>query len=108
MTMESKPETVHMRNIEDEEFGTGSTPTPTNEAAHFGNGVAEKDHAKAVSPDVENGISEDLSPEHRDYLLARHGTTDLNPLPTMDPADPLNWPSWKVGGFSMIQSRIVN
>lgn len=44
---------------------------------------------------VEAGAS-DLSPAHRDYLIARHGTTDLSPLPTMDPADPLNWPAWKV------------
>lgn len=42
---------------------------------------------------LENGA---LSPEHREYLLARHGTLDLDPIPSMDPADPLNWPSWKV------------
>jgi hypothetical protein len=38
----------------------------------------------------------ELSPEHRAYLLERHGTVDLDPLPSMDPADPHNWPSWKV------------
>ncbi|KAI5306232.1 hypothetical protein KEM56_001744 [Ascosphaera pollenicola] len=36
-----------------------------------------------------------LSPEHREYILSRHGTLDLDPLPSMDPADPLNWPTWK-------------
>lgn len=45
---------------------------------------------------VENGPAEHLTPEHREYLVSRHKTVDLNPLPTMDPADPLNWPSWKV------------
>ena len=45
---------------------------------------------------LEDGPSEDLTPEHREYLLSRHKTLDLIPLPTMDPADPLNWPSWKV------------
>ncbi|KAF1981651.1 synaptic vesicle transporter [Aulographum hederae CBS 113979] len=35
-----------------------------------------------------------LTEEHREYLLQRHGTLDLDPLPSKDPADPLNWPSW--------------
>lgn len=53
---------------------------------------------KASSQDnthLENGLTEKLTPEHREYLIARHGTVDLNPLPSMDPADPLNWASWK-------------
>jgi hypothetical protein len=37
-----------------------------------------------------------LSPEHREYLLKRHGTLDLSPLPSMDDADPYNWAPWKV------------
>jgi hypothetical protein len=37
-----------------------------------------------------------LSKLHRDYLMERHGTLELDPLPTMDPADPYNWPEWKV------------
>jgi hypothetical protein len=37
-----------------------------------------------------------LSEQHRAYLLQRHGTLDLDPVPSMDPADPYNWPSWKV------------
>lgn len=36
-----------------------------------------------------------LSEEHRDYLIQRHGTLDLEPLPSADPADPYNWPRWK-------------
>lgn len=56
--------------------------------------IEEKDHA-LDGADVEAG-SGNLSQEHRDYLIARHGTYDLLPLPTMDPADPLNWPAWKV------------
>jgi hypothetical protein len=42
------------------------------------------------------GESDILSPDHRDYLLQRHGTLDLTPLPSADPADPLNWPQSKV------------
>jgi hypothetical protein len=45
---------------------------------------------------LEHGLAGNLEPEHREFLLSRHKTVDLNPLPTMDPADPLNWPSWKV------------
>lgn len=39
-----------------------------------------------------------LSESHKLYLIERHGTVDLDPIPTMDSADPYNWPSWKVGG----------
>lgn len=38
----------------------------------------------------------DLSENHARYIRSRHGTLDLDPLPSMDPADPLNWPLWKV------------
>jgi MFS family permease len=36
-----------------------------------------------------------LTQEHRQYLLHRHGTLDLDPLPTSSDADPYNWPAWK-------------
>ncbi|KAL2817045.1 MFS multidrug transporter [Aspergillus cavernicola] len=36
-----------------------------------------------------------LSEQHQAYLLQRHGTLDIDPIPSMDPADPYNWPSWK-------------
>lgn len=45
---------------------------------------------------AESNPSEPLSPEHRAYLLERHGTVDLLPLPSADPADPLNWSQTKV------------
>ena len=35
-----------------------------------------------------------ISQEHKDYLIARHGTFNLLPLPSMDDDDPLNWPNW--------------
>ncbi|KAG7665107.1 uncharacterized protein J8A68_001416 [[Candida] subhashii] len=37
----------------------------------------------------------DLTQEHYDYLMERHGTIELDPLPSADPNDPLNWPEWK-------------
>ncbi|UPK95687.1 hypothetical protein LCI18_006622 [Fusarium solani-melongenae] len=36
-----------------------------------------------------------LSEEHKRYLLKRHGTINLDPVPYMSDADPLNWPKWK-------------
>ena len=38
----------------------------------------------------------ELSPEHRDYLMQRHGTLDLEPMPGFGDADPYNWSPWKV------------
>lgn len=36
-----------------------------------------------------------LPKAHRDYLIQRHGTLELDPIPGMGPADPYNWPEWK-------------
>ncbi|KAH8888102.1 MFS general substrate transporter [Thozetella sp. PMI_491] len=36
-----------------------------------------------------------ISEEHHAYLVARHGTACLEPLPEMDDTDPLNWPDHK-------------
>ena len=44
---------------------------------------------------INTGAAAGISQEHRDYLLARHGTLELDPLPSADPADPYNWPQWK-------------
>ena len=63
----------------------------------------ESHHEMQRKNDAEEGFSETplqhlggditgtLSPEHREYLLARHGTFDLDPIPAMDDADPYNW-----------------
>lgn len=41
-------------------------------------------------------LAGNLSKTHRDYLMERHGTLELDPMPGMSPADPYNWPEWKV------------
>ncbi|KAJ5768766.1 hypothetical protein N7520_003325 [Penicillium odoratum] len=61
-------------------------------------------HVEGVSPSamesgkeafyVEDRVAH-LSEEHRQYLLARHGTLDLDPIPDMNDADPYNWPRWR-------------
>lgn len=56
----------------------------------------ELGHAPTHATYFEKDAAEALTPEHRQYLLDRHGTLDLDPLPTLGDADPYNWPSWKV------------
>ncbi|KAE8152438.1 major facilitator superfamily domain-containing protein [Aspergillus avenaceus] len=42
-----------------------------------------------------DAVASRISKAHRDYLMERHGTLELDPIPSMDPADPYNWSSWK-------------
>jgi len=53
---------------------------------------AQPTHATYIDKD---GVV-NLSQEHHDYLVRRHGTADLDPMPAFDDADPYNWPQWKV------------
>ncbi|KAE8317395.1 major facilitator superfamily domain-containing protein [Aspergillus transmontanensis] len=65
----------------------------------------EKDDASSPVPgdkyDLESSVQLEtkdenpLTEDHRQYLLQRHGTVDLDPLPDMTDADPYNWPTWK-------------
>lgn len=52
-----------------------------------------------------DSVATRLSKGHRDYLIDRHGTLDLDPVPGMNPADPYNWPAWKVSLF--LQKRLI-
>lgn len=52
--------------------------------------------ADVNNPDTIAAQESRLSKPHRDYLIERHGTFNLDPIPAMDPADPYNWPEWKV------------
>lgn len=58
------------------------------------NGIVEKAKEDWISN--ADTIETRLSTPHREFLLRRHGTLDLDPIPSMDPADPYNWPAWKV------------
>ncbi|KAF7197026.1 Efflux pump vrtL [Pseudocercospora fuligena] len=59
------------------------------------------------------GAAATLPQEHLDYLIKRHGTLDLDPIPSSDPADPYNWPSWKkmanlvVVGFHAMMTTFI-
>jgi hypothetical protein len=89
--MESKQEAVDYQHIEQQ---PGTMPPLGDEPIQGEGSSARKEKANAGS--LEDGPAEHLIPEHREYLLSRHKTVDLDPLPAIDPADPLNWPSWKV------------
>jgi hypothetical protein len=61
------------------------------------NGVDLVESTEAGIPSKYSDIMANrLSKAHRDFLMERHGTLELDPVPSMDPADPYNWPSWKV------------
>jgi hypothetical protein len=66
---------------------------------------SDSHHVEGASPNLESGKTDafyvedrvaHLSEEHRQYLLARHGTLDLDPIPDMNDADPYNWSTWRV------------
>lgn len=62
------------------------------------------DHKQESEAHVESGgdkgssiaAEHALSAEHAEYLLQRHGTLDLKPIPSAHHDDPYNWPAWKV------------
>lgn len=59
-------------------------------------GKADPDYIEEQNIGVEGEPTRYLSESHKTYLLERHGRCDLDPIPSMDPADPYNWPLWKV------------
>jgi hypothetical protein len=89
--MDDKQETLRDNQMEQEGIKTPTGVSTPHSDVH--NVEAEKGLEAAT---LEDGPAQHLTPEHREYLLSRHKTLDLVPLPTMDPADPLNWPAWKV------------
>lgn len=73
---------------------------------HTKNEINEQDvlEEKAGAPNDDAGI--ELSPQHQEYLIQHHGTVDLDPVPSMDDADPYNWPVSKVLLLSLVVQRI--
>lgn len=77
----------HENRHESEPKGSGSLDGKNRE--EFIDSVRQT-HTHIAREDIDS-----LPQEHRDYLLARHGTLDLDPVPDMSDADPYNWPHWK-------------
>lgn len=67
------------------------------------------DHEKGPMDDQVEKISThgshpaSISEEHKQYLIAKHGTYELDPLPSMSDDDPLNWPD----SFKFLQLGMV-
>lgn len=55
----------------------------------------QEDVEKSAITNVEELSEFPSPPEENDYILKRHGTLKLNPMPTNDPKDPLNWSELK-------------
>jgi hypothetical protein len=58
--------------------------------------VEELGQTKTRATYIERDEVSMLSEEHRNYLIRRHGTLELDPVPGHGDADPYNWPHWKV------------
>lgn len=61
---------------------------PPSKSRRSSNMTTASNRRKSISIDHDGST---LSTEHKAYLLKRHGTIDLAPLPSMDPNDPYNW-----------------
>ncbi|KAI5968201.1 hypothetical protein CANMA_002417 [Candida margitis] len=60
-----------------------------------------EDHVEKISTHESPLAS--ISEEHKQYLIAKHGTYALDPLPSMSDDDPLNWSD----GFKYLQLGMV-
>ncbi|KFX94848.1 hypothetical protein V490_04129 [Pseudogymnoascus sp. VKM F-3557] len=79
----------------------GQAPTKLTSNGNNGSPKPSAEHSEGVEPKGERDVyvhpetTDALSPEHREYLLQRHGTLELDPIPGMGDADPYNWTSSK-------------
>ncbi|PNP86432.1 hypothetical protein FNYG_00134 [Fusarium nygamai] len=60
-----------------------------------GNKGYGKSSVNGKGSDLERGFTSPLPETHAQYLIHRHGTINLEPLPDPTDADPLNWPRHK-------------
>jgi hypothetical protein len=73
-----------------------SAPSSSFDNGHDGDLVEKIEPALTHAKYYPTNDTADLTPAHRDYLLKKYGTLELDPVPNFDEADPYNWPSWKV------------
>lgn len=70
-------------------------------------GKADSDYVEEKDIGVKGDPTRYLSEQHKAYLLERHGRCDLDPIPSMDPTDPYNWPLWKVSIRALIMMKQI-
>lgn len=82
-----------------------SSSRPVEQVEENPHSKADIDLVESAEPvqaaTYEESLAAHLPKAHRDYLLERHGTLELDPIPGMGPADPYNWPEWKVSKPSL-------
>ncbi|KFY40505.1 hypothetical protein V494_03455 [Pseudogymnoascus sp. VKM F-4513 (FW-928)] len=84
-----------------DEKGLGHPPVGVPIDGNNGPGKPSTEHSEDVEPTGDRGAYvhpetiDALSTSHREYLLQRHGTLELDPIPGMGDADPYNWTSSK-------------
>jgi hypothetical protein len=71
-----------------------------------GDNVEDLQNAQTQATYINAGSG--LSPEHQQYLIQRHGTVDLDPVPGPGGADPYNWPHWKVCETIVFYNPLIN
>jgi hypothetical protein len=80
-----------------------------SDVQHASQGKVDLDFVESTAGSIPTSyadiVASRISKAHRDFLMDRHGTLELDPIPSMDPADPYNWPSWKVSARS--QTRLI-
>lgn len=82
---------------EQRDFAMGAVADGTDAEALKGNGTRVEDAEMELRPfatHIDTNVA-NLSPEHREYLLQRHGTLELDPMPGFGDADPYNWATRK-------------
>lgn len=76
-------------------LGVNMSALPTEEVP--GKAVDEKiESLEPVHTHIGDEEVAELTDAHREYLLRRHGTLLLDPIPDMSDADPYNWPQSRV------------
>lgn len=84
---EKGPSQAHVGLPSNGNNGPGKPSAEHSEDIELAGERGDNAHAEAIAA---------LSAEHREYLLQRHGTLELDPIPGMGDADPYNWTSSKV------------
>ncbi|KFZ11402.1 hypothetical protein V501_04782 [Pseudogymnoascus sp. VKM F-4519 (FW-2642)] len=85
-----------------DEKGLRQAPVGLPSSGNSGPGKPSAGHSEDIELTGERAVYvhpetiDALFAEHREYLLQRHGTLELDPIPAMGDADPYNWTSRKL------------
>ena len=92
MSIDSQPESETTKTETKADIFNNGAPYTKSDSEYIEHLAPTGTHATYIE---EHDVAT-LSQEHRDYLLRRHGTLKLDPLPRPGDADPYNWTNWEV------------